>query len=103
MSYCMILTTCPNKGEAEALGTKLVEKRLAACVQLSDVTSFYTWKDKACCDPEIRLVIKTQQSLYRSVEQFIKRHHSYDVPQIIQVPIIEGEKEYLDWIRQNTG
>jgi len=53
---------------------------MAACVQLSPITSYYTWKNDPPCDPEIRLVIKTKQGLYDSVEKFIKQHHSYTVP-----------------------
>lgn len=102
MSYCMILTTCPNEDEAKRLATGLIKEKLAACVQLSAVTSFYTWESKTCIDPEIRLVIKTKQSLYPLVEKQIKGHHSYDVPQIIMAPITDGSKKYLDWIKAST-
>ncbi len=103
MTYCMILTTCPDKKEAKKLAADLVDNRLAACVQLSDVVSFYTWEGDACIDNEIRLVIKTRKQLYSAVQTYIKAHHSYDVPQIVQVPIENGLDDYLDWINQNTG
>lgn len=102
MEYCIILTTCPDKKEADAMAAGLVKKKLAACVQLSPVTSHYTWKDEPHVDSEIKLVIKTRTRLYESVEQFIKQTHSYDVPQIVQVPIMDGSDEYLDWVDENT-
>jgi len=98
----MILTTCPDEKEAKKLAADLVANRLAACVQLSDVVSFYTWKGDTCIDNEIRLVIKTKKQLYAAVQTYIKAHHSYDVPQIVQVPIEQGLDDYLDWINQNT-
>ena len=102
MEYCIILTTCPSEQEAKTLASELMEKKLAACVQLSPITSYYTWKGALHTDPEVRLVIKTRECLYESVEHFIKHHHSYEVPQIVQVPITDGSDEYLDWIDEHT-
>ncbi|MBU8849821.1 MAG: divalent-cation tolerance protein CutA [Desulfobacterales bacterium] len=102
MEYCIILTTCPSNEEAHTLASKLINEKLAACVQLSPITSYYTWKGDIHTDPEIRLLIKTKTRLYESVEQFIKQHHSYEVPQIVQLPIMGGSDEYLDWIDENT-
>jgi len=98
MEYCIILTTCPNDEEAKTLASKLLREKLAACIQLSPITSYYTWKGDTHIDPEIRLLIKTKQRLYESVEQFIKQNHSYEVPQIVQITINDGSDEYLDWI-----
>ncbi len=102
MEYCIILTTCPDETEADKLASKLIKEKLAACVQLTPIKSYYTWKNEQHIDPEIKLVIKTRSKLYESVEQFIKKHHSYDVPQIVQVIINEGSDQYLDWIDENT-
>lgn len=102
MEYCIVLTTCPNIDEAKTLASELVEEKLAACVQLNPITSYYSWKNEQHADAEIRLVIKTRTRLYEPVEQFIKTHHSYDVPQIVQVPITDGSDEYLDWVDENT-
>lgn len=102
MPYCIVVTTCPNEEEAKRLSLKLVEQQLAACVQLCPITSVYTWEKKTCTDPEIRLTIKTKKHLYQAVEDFIRGHHSYDVPQIIQIPILQGSKAYLEWIDENT-
>lgn len=103
MEYCIIMTTCPDDKEASALASKLVKERLAACVQLCPIKSYYSWKDEQHSDAEIRLVIKTRTKLYESVERFILLHHSYDVPQIVQIPITDGSDQYLDWIDENTS
>ncbi len=102
MEYCIILTTCPNTEEADRMASELIEQKLAACVQLSPVTSYYGWQGNPHSDAEIKLLIKTRSRLYDSVEHFIKQHHSYDVPQIVQIPILEGSDEYLDWVDENT-
>lgn len=102
MEYSIILITCPTDKEARTIARGLVTKKLAACVQLSPIKSYYSWKDKLHVDDEIRLVIKTRTRRYDAVEQFIKAHHSYDVPQIVQIPITDGSDKYLDWIDDNT-
>ncbi|NOX34437.1 MAG: divalent-cation tolerance protein CutA [Deltaproteobacteria bacterium] len=102
MKYCIVLTTCPNDEEADKLALQLIHEKLAACVQLSPIKSYYRWKNEQHIDTEIRLLIKTKSKLYESVEQFIKKHHSYDVPQIVQLPVTDGSDEYLDWIDENT-
>ncbi|UCD91059.1 MAG: divalent-cation tolerance protein CutA [Desulfobacterales bacterium] len=102
MSYCLVITTCGSRDEAEKLASQMVETRLAACVQQSSITSYYTWEGKVNHDPEFRLFIKTRKALYIQLEQFIKDNHSYDVPQIIEIPIQSGLSEYLGWIDEVT-
>ncbi len=102
MEYCIIITTCPTNKEAGDMASRLVKEKLAACVQLSPITSYYIWNNKPHSDSEIRLIIKTRQGLYSLVEEFIKQNHSYDLPQIVQVPVKDGSKEYLEWIDKNT-
>lgn len=102
MEYSMILTTCAQEEEARDLGSRLVEAKLAACVQIHPVTSIYTWQDKVHTDPEFRLIIKTQKGLYDQVEAFINARHSYEVPQIIEVPMGRGSADYLGWMDENT-
>ncbi len=94
----LVLTTCPNNQEAEELARSLVEKHLAACVQITGITSYYEWKNKVNKDEERLLLIKTQTERYDEIEQFITRHHSYDVPEIISMPIHNGSDAYLHWI-----
>jgi periplasmic divalent cation tolerance protein len=100
--YCMILTTCSNYKEAESIATTLVENHLAACVQLIPIQSIYIWEDKLNKDNEVLLYIKTKTSDYQAVESHIVQNHSYDVPEIIQLPIQNGLPAYLEWIDQNT-
>lgn len=98
MSYCIVITTCEKREEAERLAAKMVEHKLAACVQLSEIVSYYTWKDKVCHDPEIKLLIKTKKALYDELEHFIKENHSYDIPEIVALDLSAGSKEYKGWI-----
>ena len=102
MTYCIILTTCPTDEAAKALALKLVHEKLAACVQLSAVTSVYTWKGTIHHEPEVRLMIKTRAGLYPAVEAFIRHNHSYEVPEIVRIPIISGSDAYLAWMDENT-
>lgn len=102
MDYCIILTTCSNDEEAKELASKLIKKQLAACVQLSPITSYYSWENKLHVDAETRLLIKTKCRLYKSVESFIKKHHSYEVPEVVQIPIMGGSDKYLDWIDETV-
>ncbi len=96
--YCLVLTTCPNNQEAEKLAHSLVESHLAACVQITGITSYYEWKNKVNKDEERLLLIKTLTERYDEIEQFITQHHSYDVPEIIAMPIQNGSDAYLHWI-----
>jgi len=96
--YCVILTTCGSKEEAEKLALLLVESRLAACAQIAGVTSFYEWDGAVNRDNEQLLLIKAKSAHYDKIEEFISRNHSYDVPEIIQIPISDGSKAYLKWI-----
>lgn len=102
MTWCIVLATCPTDEDARGLALKLVQEKLAACVQLSAVTSFYTWKNTTHQEPEIRLLIKTRTGLYPAVEAFIRQNHSYEVPEIVQIPITHGSDAYLGWMDENT-
>jgi periplasmic divalent cation tolerance protein len=103
MEYCIVLSTVESHEEADRIAEVLLEKRLAACVQISPVTSVYRWKGKIERDSEFRLVIKTADELYSKLENLIKGHHSYEVPQIVKLPITDGLAEYLGWIDEETG
>ena len=100
--YCMILTTCASQAEAERIAEVLVSRRVAACVQISSIHSTYRWEGKVHQDAEYLLLIKTQAHLYEKVEAAILENHSYQVPEIIQVPVTQRLGSYLDWIGENT-
>ncbi len=101
--YCVILTTCGSQEEADAIATGLVEARLAACVQQSPIHSTYRWEGKVLKDEELLLLIKTRTDLYDQIESWIKTHHSYDVPEIVLLPIETGLDEYLGWVTDETS
>ena len=102
MEACIVITTCARREEANQLATQIVENRLAACVQISEISSYYTWEGEAVREAEFKLVIKTRLDLYEALERWIQEHHSYDVPEIILVPVETGSAEYLDWIEAVT-
>jgi periplasmic divalent cation tolerance protein len=97
-SYSVILTTCGNEVEAERIARLLVENRLAACVQITGVTSFYEWDGKVNKDGEQLLLIKAKTSLYEEIEKAITEIHVYEVPEIIRLPVEAGLEHYLQWI-----
>lgn len=101
-SFCMILTTVGSQDEADNLAALLVREKLAACVQITAITSTYTWQGALHRDPEWLLLIKTKTDLYGQVEDALSTHHSYDTPEIVQVPIMQGSQAYLAWIDKNT-
>ncbi|MDD1760961.1 MAG: divalent-cation tolerance protein CutA [Methanothrix sp.] len=89
--------------EAEALARTLVEERLAACVNLAPVRSCYIWDGKVNMDGEELLIIKTARKGFEPLKKRILELHSYSVPEIIAVPIVEGHEVYLNWVRQSVG
>jgi periplasmic divalent cation tolerance protein len=101
-SYCVMLSTAGSEEEANRLAKILVTKQLAACVQISRITSWYSWKGKTSHEPEHLLLIKTKVDLYKKVEAEIVANHSYEVPEIVQLPIAQGLDRYLGWIGENT-
>ena len=103
MKSVQIVTTSPKKEVAEYIGKTLVEKKLAACVQIvGPVSSIYRWKGQIEIDEEWQCRIKTVIGRKDQVEQIIKKIHPYDVPEIIVTEIIDGSEEYMDWLRENS-
>ena len=101
--YMMVITTCPDKESARAISKLLVEKRLAACVQMLPIDSVYTWRGSICEDSETALLIKSKTALFEEISLTIKENHTYEVPEIIQLPITNGLPEYLRWIDDCTS
>ena len=101
-SALIVLTTCPNAAEAKQLASGLVESQLAACVQLKAISSIYHWQGELQQDEEIQLMIKTTQERYLAIEQYIKQQHSYELPEIIALPIHTGSAEYLQWLNSRA-
>jgi periplasmic divalent cation tolerance protein len=96
----IVLNTTPNIEEAESLARKIVETKLAACVQvLPQMKSFYFWENEIQTDSEHLLLIKTLEENFDDLEKFIRSNHSYDVPEIVALPVEKVSKGYLDWMR----
>ena len=103
-SYIQVMTTTETKEQAQTIAQHLVERKLAACVQITGpITSIYRWKGKVENAQEWLCLIKTQDDLYNKVEAAIKSQHPYETPEIIAVTIIKGSKEYLEWIDDELG
>ena len=99
-SYIQVITTAEKKEDAERIAIILVEKRLAACVQIvGPITSTYRWKGNIETAGEWQCMIKSRAGLYKEVENAIKSVHPYEVPEIIAVPILAGSDDYLEWLR----
>ncbi len=96
----IVFTTTPNIEAAESLARKIVEARLAACVQvLPQMKSFYFWENEIQSDAEHLLLIKTLEEKFDELEKFIKAQHSYDTPEIAAVSSEKISEEYLDWMK----
>ncbi len=101
--YTVILATAANKKEAEGIARMLIKSRLAACVNIIEgVHSLFWWQGKVDRANEFLLFIKTRKTLVAKIIKKIKLAHSYEVPEIIAIPIIAGSKEYLKWIDEST-
>ncbi|OQX39871.1 MAG: hypothetical protein B0D91_00660 [Oceanospirillales bacterium LUC14_002_19_P2] len=100
--YCVVMTTCPTQLEADTHARAIIEKGLGACVQTSQIQSHYQWEGKVQTENEILMRIKTTCAKYSDVEAYLVAEHSYEVPQIIQLPITAGLSEYLDWVKKET-
>jgi len=97
--YIQVVTTVNSKDVAEKITAILMEKRLAACVQVTaPISSVYRWKGKIESAREWFCIIKTHRQLYAEVEENIKALHPYEVPEIIAFPIVAGNDDYLRWI-----
>ena len=101
--YCMVITTAPDREEAENLADGILGNRLAACVQLSDIRSFFLWEGAMQKESEVALYIKTTEACYSDLEAYILEHHSYDVPEIIKLPVTGGLPAYLNWLDSTTA
>ncbi len=101
--FVLILVTTNSQEEGLSMAHALVDSRLAACVNIiSGLRSIYRWKGKIWDEGEFLLLIKTRLALFEQVEGKIKEIHTYEVPEIIGVPIAQGFGTYLNWLREST-
>jgi periplasmic divalent cation tolerance protein len=102
MEFCVLFCTASVE-ESEKIAQVLVEERLAACVNITAVKSYYRWQGELCTDKEALLLIKTEKSKVNEIIERIQEVHSYDVPEIIALPIIAGHDKYLAWLDESVG
>jgi len=102
-NFVIVSTTTDSMGKAVKLAEKIVKSRLAACVQSAPIRSIYRWKGKVEKANEYLLISKTRVSLADRLVSFIRKNHSYEVPEIVITPVTGGLKEYLSWIDKETG
>ncbi|NPA14444.1 MAG: divalent-cation tolerance protein CutA [Aquificae bacterium] len=101
--YIVVFITTPA-GKGEEIAQKLVEEKLAACVNVVDkVSSLYWWQGKIEKDKENLLVVKTKADLFKKLVKRVKEIHPYTVPEIIALPIVDGNEDYLSWIDESVN
>jgi periplasmic divalent cation tolerance protein len=98
----VVSVACGSDEEAQNLARQLVEHGVAACVQSHAIVSTYRWEGKVETSPEIMLTIKTRASKLSALESIVKSHHSYDVPEIIAVPVVWASEDYARWLRDSV-
>jgi periplasmic divalent cation tolerance protein len=105
--FSVYLVTCSSKAEAEKISTALLDGRLIACANIiggaeKSLFSIYKWEGKVEKDAEMLLVMKSRSELLEEIVSAVKKVHSYDLPEVIALPMMGGSKEYLDWVLKET-
>jgi len=98
-----VYITCKDKKEAKRISKHLLEKRLIACSNMFPIESMYWWNNKINEDKEIAIIAKTTKNNFDKIKKEIKNIHSYEVPCVIAWDIVEGNKDYLDWMSRITN
>ena len=102
MKHIEVKTTFEKKEEALNLANLLLSKKLVACVQIGEIQSLYSWKGKFENEHEYILTMKSKETLYDEIEKTIKANHSYEVAEIVALPILKGSKKYFSCIDETT-
>ena len=101
--YIIVFVTAASEEEAALIGRAVVGESLAACVNIvRSVRSIYRWQGCIEDSPEVLLIIKTKKTLFEKLRNRVKELHSYSVPEIVALPVVEGDEQYLNWLRQET-
>ena len=104
MEYTLVMVTASSREEAEKIATTLLERKLIACANiLGPVSSRFWWQGKIDSAEEYMIFMKTKRELFDQVADNVKQLHSYEVPEIIALPIVEGAKPYLEWINSSLA
>ena len=100
----VVFVSCDGKGQAEKIAAAVIEERLAACVNvMPSMWSCYVWEKKLTWAEEVLLVIKTSSEMFAALETRVRQLHSYDVPEIVGVPVEAGSAPYLKWVGESVG
>ncbi len=103
MEELVVLVTASTQAEALLIGRRLVEKKLAACATVvPNVISIFEWEGKVSEASECFMVLKSHADAYGALEAEVKAHHSYAVPEILALPVVQGSSKYLAWVRAMT-
>jgi len=102
-THCIVMTTFANAEQAQPIIDAALSDKLAACVQVIDISSHYFWGGNVCHDSEVLVLFKTTRAKYDALEQKIRELHPYDLPEVVAVNIGRGFSGYLKWIDKMTG
>ena len=101
--YIQVFVTTDKKEDAEKIAGVLVEDRLAGCTQIvGPIVSTYWWKGNIETAEEWLCLIKSKKSLYQKIEKVVKEMHTYETPEIIAIPIVDGSKDYFEWLENEV-
>ena len=101
MDYCIVITTTDSKEIADKLTKTILDKKLAACIQRCEIKSSYIWNGKIEEALEFKLEIKTVKNRVKELIEIVKSIHNYEVPEILVLPIIDGNEDYFNWIDES--
>ncbi|HWR58324.1 MAG TPA: divalent-cation tolerance protein CutA [Thermodesulfovibrionales bacterium] len=103
MDNIVVFITASNEDEAAKIASAIVEARLAACVNIiRNIRSIYSWQGKIEDEAEVLMIAKTQRNLFNALSEKVKELHSYTVPEIVAIPIVDGSADYLGWLKEVT-
>ena len=103
MKPAMLVSTYPNKKSVTKIANKLVKNRLAACVNITSISSIYSWEDKIQISSEFIAIFKTTQKNKKKLKEQILNTHPYKVPEIAEIDVLSINKPYLDWLVDSTN
>ena len=102
--YIIAFVTAASEEEAARIGQAIVGEKLAACVNIiRSIRSIYRWQGRIEDGQEVLLIIKTKEILFENLKKRVKELHSYSVPEIIALPLVGGDEQYLNWLGEETG
>jgi len=103
VEYIVVFITASGQDEAKKIGSTLVSNKLTACSNIiSSIQSIFFWKGKVCNENEVLLMLKSTRHNFSEIVTEVKKIHSYETPEIIALPIVEGSQDYLQWIEDET-